>query len=157
MPAFREGAATRHAGALRACGMVPGVVYLAATSPSDSIAPADGQPWPRPRPNLLRSHGPELYRAGWDALDLFGLHRHAPVTSPAGWGLAWLRGSAGEMRDVAPGVVQMRRGSDGARLIFWRGCAVARAGVVPAWDVAAHASLRLHAWIAADPDGSSCA
>lgn len=82
---------------------------------------------------LLRDHGAALHDAGWDALDLFGLHRRAPAMNPAGWGLAWLLGAAGEVLDVAPDAVGMRRGQDGARLTFRRDCRAARAGVVPAW------------------------
>jgi hypothetical protein len=82
---------------------------------------------------LLQDHGAELHAAGWDALDLFGLHATAPGTNPPGWGLAWLLGAAGEVLDVAPDVIGMRLGPDGARLAFQRGCAAARARVVPAW------------------------
>ena len=82
---------------------------------------------------LLQSRGAELHRAGWDALDLFGLHRRAPATNPAGWGLAWLLGAAGEVLDVAIDAVGMRREPDGARLTFRRSDRAARAGVMPAW------------------------
>ncbi len=83
--------------------------------------------------DLLQSHDAALHQVGWDALDLFGLHRRAPATNPAGRGLAWLLGVAGEVLDVAAETVGMRRGPDGARLAFRRGCAAARAGVLPAW------------------------
>ena len=39
---------------------------------------------------LLRDHGAALHWAGWDALDLFGLHPTAPAINPPGWGVAWL-------------------------------------------------------------------
>lgn len=87
---------------------------------------------------LLQTHGAELHRAGWDALDLFGLHATAPATNSPGWGLAWLLGTAGEVLDVVPDVIGMRRGPDGARLVFRRKNTTARAGVVPAWTLDAN-------------------
>lgn len=65
-----------------------GVASLAALDPPDGIAPARWAALAATSTYLLQSHGAELHRAGWDALDLFGLHRRAPATNPAGWGLA---------------------------------------------------------------------
>lgn len=67
---------------------------------------------------LLRDHGAELHGAGWDALDLFGLHPTAPATNPPGWGLAWLLWEHGDVLDVRPNVIGMRRSPDGARLAY---------------------------------------
>jgi len=91
--------------------------------------------------HLLQNHGAELHRADWDALDLFGLHATAPATNPPGWGLAWLLGAAGEVLDVVPDAVGMRRGPAGARLTFRRTNTAERAGALPAWDLAARARL----------------
>ena len=86
---------------------------------------------------LLRDHGAELHAAGWDALDLFGLHREAPAANPPGWGLAWLLGEAGAVLDVLPATVGMTCKAGGARLAYRRRSAAARVEVVPAWDLAA--------------------
>ena len=82
---------------------------------------------------LLRDHGAALRGAGWDCIALFGLHATAPMTFPPGWGLAWLLSEHGEVLDVAPDAVGLRRHPNGARLALRRVCAAARAGVVPAW------------------------
>lgn len=110
-----------------------GVAGLPGTPPPGGITQARWAALAATSTYLLQSHGAALHRAGWDALDLFGLHRRAPATNPAGWSLAWLLGAAGEVLDVAPGAVGLRRGPDGVRLTFRRGCAAARADVVPAW------------------------
>lgn len=39
---------------------------------------------------LLAEHGAALHRLGWDALDVFGLHRWAPFARPDAMGVAWL-------------------------------------------------------------------
>ena len=39
---------------------------------------------------LMVEQGAALQAAGWDGLDLFGLHAHAPDTRPDCWGLGWL-------------------------------------------------------------------
>ena len=84
---------------------------------------------------LIRDHGAELHTAGWDALDLFGLHSIAPLANPTGWGLAWLLGVAGEVLDVAPEAVGMRHGPGGARLVFRQRRARERSGIRLAWNV----------------------
>lgn len=110
-----------------------GVVGLAALAAPDTITPVRWAALAATSTRLLRDHGAALHAAGWDALDLFGLHATAPATNPPGWGLAWLLGSTGEVLDVAPEVIGLRRGPDGARLAYRRGCAAARARMVPAW------------------------
>ena len=117
-----------------------GVARLAALPPPGGVTPACWAALAATSTYLLQSHGAELRRAGWDALDLFGLHRRAPATNPPGWGLAWLLGATGELLDVAPGAVGRRRGPDGARLTFRRSGRAARAGVVPAWMLSGGAS-----------------
>lgn len=82
---------------------------------------------------LLRDHGAELHQAGWDALDLFGLNRHAPATYPPGWGLSWLLGRDGEVLEVTPDVVVVRHSPTGGRLAFRHSGTAARIGAVPAW------------------------
>lgn len=46
---------------------------------------------------------------------------------------------------MAPEAIGIRRGPDGLRLAFRRGCVAARAGVVPAWaldgDGASHSAV----------------
>ena len=84
---------------------------------------------------LVRDHGAELHTAGWNALDLFGLHSIAPLANPTGWGLAWLLGAAGEVLDVAPEAVGMRHGPGGARLVFHQRRARERSGIRLAWNV----------------------
>ena len=41
---------------------------------------------------IVHQHGLELHRAGWDTLDLFGLHPSVPHARPDCMGLAWLLG-----------------------------------------------------------------
>ena len=112
-----------------------GVVLLAARSAPDTIPLRRWTVLAATSARLLRDHGAALYGTGWNALDLFGLHPTAPMTHPPGWGLAWLLGEHGEVLDISAGVVGMRRKPDGARLAYqWPG-KIARAGMVPAWQL----------------------
>ena len=83
---------------------------------------------------LVRDHGAELHTAGWNTLDLFGLHPTAPAANPAGWGLAWLLGEAGSVLDVSADAVIMCAVPGGARLVCQRR-ERARAGAVLAWEL----------------------
>lgn len=112
------------------CG---GVTRLATMQAPDSIALPRWHGFRADAARLLRDHGAALHAAEWDALTLFGLHPTAPATYPPGWGLAWLLGEHGEVLDVAPDAVGMRREPDGARLAYRRPGATARAVQVPAW------------------------
>ena len=80
---------------------------------------------------LLIQHGPALHGAGWGTLELFGLHRQAPATFPPGWCLAWLLEAAGEVLDIRPNEIAMRRAPSGARLVYLRRGSIP--GVVPIW------------------------
>ena len=82
---------------------------------------------------LLHDQGPALHGAEWGTLALFGLHRHCPATYPPGWGLAWLLDTDGDVLDVTPDGVGMRRTPSGARLVFRR--RPRTAGVVPVWEL----------------------
>ena len=82
---------------------------------------------------LLRYHGAELHAARWDTIALFGLHPDAPDTNHGGWGLAWLLGEAGEVLDVAPDVIGMRREPHGWRMVCVRRIGPPPPGIVPAW------------------------
>lgn len=82
---------------------------------------------------LVRDHGAALHGAGWGTLHLFGLHRHCPATYPPGWGLAWLLDADGDVLDVMPDGVAMRRTPKGARLVFRR--RALDPGVVSAWEL----------------------
>src|SRR5436305_9868771 len=58
-----------------------------------SPAGIDPRRWARYQHDALRllsEQGEELHAAGWDALDLFGLHRIAPDRRPDAMGVAWL-------------------------------------------------------------------
>ena len=114
-----------------------GVARLAAMPAPSFIAPARWAAFAAASARLLQQHGAELCAAGWDALDLFGLHGRAPTEHPAGWGLAWLLGHSGKVLDVTPEGIGMRRQPDGARQTFCRGQAAAQSGVVPAWKLEA--------------------
>jgi len=48
-------------------------------------------------------------------------------------GVAWLLGEYGDVLDVSPNAVGLRRYPDGARLTYRRRSAMARAGVLLAW------------------------
>ncbi len=110
-----------------------GVARLVTMVSPDTIEPARWATLAATSDRLLRFDGATLHAAGWDALDLFGLQQRAPSANAAGWGLAWLLRSDGEVLNVTPDTIIMRRSLDGARLGFRRACAAARAGVVPAW------------------------
>ncbi len=112
-----------------------GVALLESLPPPDGITAERWAVLVSTSRRLLHDHGAALHRAGWDTLDLFGLHARAPAANPTGWGLAWLLGAAGMVVDVASEVVGMCREPDGARLAFPRGQASVQAGIVPAWEM----------------------
>ncbi len=111
------------------------IARLGTVPAPEGITPHRWQAFQATAARLLRDHGAELHAAGWDALDLFGLHRAAPATYPPGWSLAWLLNAQGEVLDVGPDVVGLRCVPDGARLAFQRQSVMARAGTVPAWTL----------------------
>lgn len=84
---------------------------------------------------LLQDHGATLHRAGWDVLDVWGLHALAPTTHPPGWRLAWLLGEHGEVLDVSPDMIGMQREPGGARMVFYKRQGPARADILPAWNL----------------------
>lgn len=67
-----------------------GVAQLAITPPPTGITPARWGVFQADAIRLLAEHGSALADAGWDALDVFGLHRWAPFTRYDAAGLAWL-------------------------------------------------------------------
>lgn len=149
----REDAAPAPGASLPLPGVPPawcaGVALLATLPPPDAIEPRRWAALAATSARLLREHGAELHGAGWDALDLFGLHQRAPATNPPGWGLAWLLDAAGEVLDVTPVAVGMCRTPGGARLAYRRRTAAARAEVVPAWELStSEATTRLNPGIA---------
>jgi hypothetical protein len=110
-----------------------GVALLATMPAPPTIPPPRWAVLATTATRLLRDHGAELHVAGWTDVDLLGLDAAAPAANPAGWGLAWLLGEAGDVLDVAFDAVVMRRDPDGALLTYRRHTAMARAGVVLAW------------------------
>lgn len=110
-----------------------GVAALASTPPPDSIPAARWAALAATSARLLRDHGASLHKAGWDALDLFGLHRTHPGTNPPAQGLAWLLGAAGDVLDVASDTLWLRRDRDGGRMTFRRPTDAARIEAEPAW------------------------
>lgn len=115
-----------------------GVTLLAILLPADAIEPRRWATLASTSTRLLRDHGAELHRAGWDALDLFGLHQRAPTANPAGWGLAWLLDAVGGVLDVSHDAIGICRSPGGARLAYRRRTAAARAEVVPSWKLGRH-------------------
>lgn len=112
-----------------------GVALLAARPAPEGVTPPRWRMFQATAARLLRNHGAVLHAAGWTDIDLFGLHATAPAANPPGWGLTWLMGAHGEVLDVSPDAVGMRQGPDGARLAYRRRSAMARAGIVPAWQL----------------------
>lgn len=106
-----------------------GVALLAVLPAPDCIALPRWRTFRADAGRLLRDHGAELHRHGWDSLDLFGLHRTAPAAHPPGWSLSWLLQGAAVL-DVAADRVVIQRA---ARLTYRRPDATARAVRVPAW------------------------
>ena len=119
-----------------------GVAALATLPAPGGIEPGRWRKLARTSARLLHYHGAALHAAGWRTLDVFGLHRLAPVTHPPGWGLAWLLGARGEVLDVAADAVGMQREPGGARLVFRR--RPLTAGTVPAWDLEDMVASRSH-------------
>ena len=97
---------------------------------------------------LVEAHGVALHAAGWDGLDLFGLHGAAPVTNPSGWGVAWLLERGGMVLDVAPDAIGLRWTPDGARVVYRR--RGIRAGVAMAWSLGSINDRVLHLSTRAD-------
>ena len=67
-----------------------GVARLATMPPPSSIPSVRWLAYAATASRLLHKHGVALYSAGWDTVDVFGLHHSAPARNPSGWGLAWL-------------------------------------------------------------------
>lgn len=61
-----------------------GVALLATLPVPDGIMPRRWAAYTATAARLLHDDGAELHAAGWNALDLFGLHPTAPMTHPAG-------------------------------------------------------------------------
>lgn len=101
---------------------------------------------------LLRRHGAELHAAGWDSLDLFGLHARAPNRRMDAAGLAWLlRGrSVGAVTTETVAIVS----ANGQKLRCWRMGAQARQEAVPAWALhnMAEATIQHHLSTSASED-----
>ena len=112
-----------------------GVARLATLAPPDGIEPWRWAVLASTSARLLRDHGTALHAAGWDTLDLFGLHQRVPATNPPGWGLGWLLGEAGAVLDVSRETVGMCREPGGARLAYRRRSAMMRAEVAPVWEL----------------------
>ena len=111
-----------------------GVAKLVTTPPPPGVPPHRWHTFQVSAVRLVRDHGAALQAAGWDTLDLFGLHAVAPAMNAAGMGLAWLLGDTGTVLDVGPDAVGMRCTPGGARLAFHRRQGT-RAGAVPAWEL----------------------
>lgn len=123
-------------------------------APDSTILPAD--PW---TPEVLRLRGlppprdvtasrwatfradcaralrraPELRAAGWELLDVFGLHIDAPGTRTASAGVAWLLNGR-EMGGVTPDAVEILLPA-GGELRAYRMGERARWDAVLAWEV----------------------
>ena len=134
----RQRIAADSAGAEPALTGVPpdwceGVARLGTMPAPQAITPHRWAAFTATSARLLHSHGAALHGAGWDTLDLFGLHTIAPAANPVGWGLAWLLGEHGDVLDVGTDAIGLRRGPDGARLAYQRRGEACRASVTPAW------------------------
>lgn len=121
-----------------------GVTRLAMVPPLTSIAPQRWRLFQTDAVRILHQHGSELHRAGWDALDLFGLHARAPDRRMDAAGLAWLlRGrSVGAVTAETVAIVT----ATGQELRCWRMGAQARQETVPAWALhnMAEATIQHH-------------
>ena len=82
---------------------------------------------------LLAEHCAELHRLGWDALDVFGLHRWAPFARPDAMGVAWLLDGRPVIALAAEAVTFITRG--GGTLRAARMGQRARVEAVPAWTL----------------------
>ena len=111
-----------------------GVALLASRPTPDTIQPRRWAILAATPAGLLRDHGAALHGTGWDAVAVFGL-QHPPRPCPTRLDVAWLLGARGEVLDVAPDIVGMRRQPDGARLVCRRRAGLPPSSVVPAWDL----------------------
>ena len=93
-----------------------GVALLVSLPTLAAILPGRWAALAQTSQRLLHDHGAALHGAGWGTLDVWGLHPTAPAANPSGWGLAWLLWEHGDVLDIGPDVVGMRRGPGGARL-----------------------------------------
>lgn len=110
-----------------------GISHLLDTSSPSSVDP---HRWARFRADaerVLIHHGTELHAAGWDTLDVFGLHAVAPEHRPDAAGLAWLLRGRGVGRITAETVEIVTR--SGATLRTWRVGQQARREAVLAWEL----------------------
>lgn len=111
-----------------------GIGKLATMPPPASIPSPRWVAFKATAARLLHGHGAELHAAGWAGLDVWGLHATAPVTNPAGWGLAWLLCTSGVVLDVAPDVVGLSSYPGGNRTAL-RPRASRGGVVVLAWNL----------------------
>jgi len=85
---------------------------------------------------LLHEHGAALHAAGWDPLNLFGLHRNAPDRRPDGMGVAWLMRKLAVAAVTAEAVSLVTAAGVGKR-VFRMG-ETARLEAVVAWELGQH-------------------
>ena len=110
-----------------------GVARLAVLAAPDSITPARWAALAATSARMLREHGAALHWAGWDGLDLFGLHRSALAARTDCMGLAWLLD--GPVASITTEAVMMLA-TGGHALRVTRMGSQARLLAVPAWDLA---------------------
>ena len=108
-----------------------GVSLLSTLTIPDDIAPHRWALFLSDAARLLHEHGAELKRAGWDALDVFGLHRLMPQRRPDCMGLAWLLDDRG-IGLITPETAAVIA-AGGHTLRAWRMGQQARREAVPAW------------------------
>ena len=108
-----------------------GVSLLAALPAPDGITPARWAVLAATCARLLRDHGAELNRGGWDTLDVFGLHRLVPLRRRDCMRLAWLLDGR-VIGLITPETVAVFAAGDHT-LRAWRMGQQARREAVPAW------------------------
>ncbi len=110
-----------------------GVTRLAMAPPLTSIAPDRWRLFHTDAVRVLHQHGAELHTAGWDALDLFGLHPVASATRLDCMRLAMLLDSR-RLNAITPETVGIVT-AGGHSLRVWRMGQQARREAVMAWNM----------------------
>jgi hypothetical protein len=110
-----------------------GVTKLRSMSPQAGIDPHRWGRYQHDALRLLCEQGAELHAAGWDGLELFGLHRIAPDRRTDAMGVAWLMRER-RVTAITPEAVSLTT-HDGVVLRVTRLGRQARLEALLAWDL----------------------
>ena len=107
-----------------------GVADLARMTPLDGFTSMQWGLIGQDAAELLRTHGTDMRRLGWNAADAFGIHPDALGRAVRAWGLALLL-DGGRVMDVTENGAKIER-ANGVRQSFTRRSG---SGAVPIWEI----------------------